>query len=370
MKETKQTTDGLGNSNSITLGPWEWLVAATIVLAVVVVVPRMGGGEFISDDADYRIPYTLSEDYWLYDARRRTAGVGWGTPVVGDSVIWGHYVPPEATLSHYLSGGDGTFLNCGVDGIYPLAMAVLVRYYGSDLTRIEGDPVILHCDPLWLAGEVEHLHDETKDFRLNHERLIPQLWPRVATYKESLSDRIDVAVERWLPFRDGSRHLQLTAYGGLDLPSWAVEHPYKLPPLLPTGPAAEYGAELDTRTWRQRGMTPQDLPFIGLDESLHWRGFIEAVGVFRGRGARVFVVIGPLNEHMLTDAGRATYAALRKAMADRLEALGVPCFVPPVLPSDEYADLSHPLAAGYARWAEMLWADEAFTRFHGVEADE
>ncbi len=355
------------NANSITLGPREWLVAAAIVLAAVIVVPRMGGGEFASGDPDYRIPYALSEDYWLYDARNRAVGWRGRTPVVGDSVIWGHYVPPEATLSHYLSGGDGEFLNCGVDGIHPLAMAGLIRHYAAGLTRIEGQPIILHCNPLWLAGEAEHLHDPKNDFRLNHERLIPQLWPKVATYKEPLSDRIDVAVERWLPFRSVARHVQWTTCGGLDLPNWAMEHPYGASPPRPDDSPVERKTQLDTRTWRQRGMTPQELSFIGLDESLHWWGFLETVEILRGRGARVFVIIGPLNEHMLSEASRAEYAAMRKAMAERLTADGVECFVPPVLPSAEYADLSHPLAAGYRRLAEMIRAGDAFQRFERGE---
>ena len=368
MAETEETTDALENANSVVLKPRECVIAATLVLVVVIGWPLLRRFEATSPSPNFRVPYALSEDHWLYDLRGWPIATEGGIPVVGDSVIWGHFVRSDETLSACLgyTPGGSPHANLGLDGAHPAALSGLMRYHTSWMTRTPRR-IILHCNPLWLASEVEHLHDADSDFPLNHERLIPQFRPRIATYKAPRSDRIGVAVERRLPFRNYARHLQWMYLDGLDFSSWTIEHPYEFPKLSRQEMPVDDTPPGDARTWRQRGMTSRDLPWIALDESIHWACFIEAVEVLRDRGCPVYVFIGPLNEHMLTDTSRAKYNALRGAMADRLRALGVPCFVPPTLPSDEYADASHPLAAGYRRLAEMIRAADAFRRFNNGE---
>jgi lysophospholipase L1-like esterase len=78
------------------------------------------------------------------------------------------------------------------------------------------------------------------------------------------------------------------------------------------------------------------------------------------RGNRVFVVVGPFNEHMLTPENRAIYADRKAAVAAWLAENKVPHVVAAVLPSEFYADASHPLAEGYAAMAKQLMAAEGF----------
>src|SRR5947207_1553612 len=80
---------------------------------------------------DYRIPYPLSGDYWLYQWRLEQIRPS-SVPVLGDSVIWGEYVRPDGTLTHFLnreSGQPDRFVNIGVNGVFPLAMEGLIREY-------------------------------------------------------------------------------------------------------------------------------------------------------------------------------------------------------------------------------------------------
>ncbi len=86
-----------------------------------------------------------------------------------------------------------------------------------------------------------------------------------------------------------------------------------------------------------------------------------------GRGNRVFVIVGPFNEHMLTEESLAAYRERKQEAAARLRASGIPHAVPPPLPSRLYADASHPLPAGYRLLAEHLLADGSFVRFLGAE---
>jgi len=68
---------------------------------------------------------------------------------------------------------------------------------------------------------------------------------------------------------------------------------------------------------------------------------------------------------MLTEKSRATYGERRQAVESYLREKQIPCFVPGPLPSEEYADASHPLAEGYRRLAESLLADGAFKAWLG-----
>jgi hypothetical protein len=160
---------------------------------------------------DHRLPYTLGNDYWTYGRLCRAACAEGKTLVVGDSVVWGHYVAKDQTLPAHLNrlAGADRFANLGLDGIHPAAMAGLVQYYGR---AISGKKVILHCNPLWMSSK-RHDLQETKEFAFNHPTLVPQFFPSIPCYRESWSDRLGIAIERRLPFHAWKKHLQLAYLG-------------------------------------------------------------------------------------------------------------------------------------------------------------
>ena len=80
---------------------------------------------------------------------------------------------------------------------------------------------------------------------------------------------------------------------------------------------------------------------------------------------RVFVIVGPFNPHMLKPDSLAAYQKLKGQVAAWLQEQEIPHFVPDPLPSELYADASHPLAEGYRLLAQQLYAHEAFARFDG-----
>jgi hypothetical protein len=89
--------------NAMRLSARQWLVVAAIVAAVLVATPWVWKKiERFETGPDYRIPYALSKDYWLYERRlKRLAATD--IVVFGDSVIWGEYVRSDGTLTHFLS---------------------------------------------------------------------------------------------------------------------------------------------------------------------------------------------------------------------------------------------------------------------------
>ena len=78
------------------------------------------------------------------------------------------------------------------------------------------------------------------------------------------------------------------------------------------------------------------------------------IDTLKGRGNRVFVLLGPFNEHMLTDSSRERYQSVKALLEEGLKSQGVEYFAPAPLASDQYGDASHPLAPGYETLAREL----------------
>jgi hypothetical protein len=352
-------------SNAVRLSTVMWLVAAAVVVAFMLFAPALWEkAEPFSPGPDYRLPYSLSSDYWLYSRYARTAAAASDRVlVIGDSVIWGQYVARDQTLSHYLSreAGGPRFANFGLDGAHPAALAGLLEYYGGD---IAGRRVLLHCNLLWTASK-KHDLQEKKEFRFNHPALVPQFTPEIPCYAESLSRRLSIAIGRRAAFSAWANHLQVAYLGQTDLAAWTLQHPYDNPAatLWPGLPRTDDRPRHDAATWTERGIERQSLAWVDLDGSLQWRCFRRAVKILRERGNQVFVLVGPFNEHMLEDANRAVYAERKRTVEAWLRENGVPCLAPDALPSHLYADASHPLSEGYALLARRMMEDAAFAKW-------
>ena len=348
-------------SNAVRLTGREWLIVAVFALPFVVFLPSLWKNvESFTLEPDYRMPHDLSSDYWLYERYTDLASQQYDTLLVGDSVVWGEYVRRGGTLSHYLNEltGQERYANLGLDGAHPLALSGLIEH---DAKRISGKNVVLHCNPLWMSSSRADLR-ESQVGEFNHPRLVPQFSPKIAAYKEEISPRIGVVVERYLPVSSWSNHLQQAYYDRADIPSWTLEHPYENPlkPLTQGLPPMDDSLRHLPQPWYKSGITPQDYPWIDLGSSLQWPAFRRAVEILETRGNRLFVLVGPFNEHLLTPNSRSAYREVKKTITDWLSARQIPYAAPPALPSELYGDASHPLADGYARLARQLLGEPFF----------
>ncbi|MCL4695284.1 MAG: hypothetical protein KJ060_22570, partial [Candidatus Hydrogenedentes bacterium] len=84
----RQEADGAPfASNALRLTARQWAIAVIILAIGYFLLPRAWMQvEAFAPDADYRIPYALSNDYWIYE---RYAGEVASTdqiPIIGDSV--------------------------------------------------------------------------------------------------------------------------------------------------------------------------------------------------------------------------------------------------------------------------------------------
>jgi len=355
-------------SNAIRLTLREWIVSGTIIWFAAISVPRVWRNvERFAAPADFRVPYALSEDYWTYQQLVQDTVDKGQVLVIGDSVIWGEYVTPDATFSHFLNRhlGRHNFVNGGLNGSHSLALSGLVRHHAH---RLRDTQVILHCNLLWMSSVERDLQTD-REFTFNHPALVPQFWPRIPCYKAPVDERIGVCIDRNIGIRSWVHHLRIRDFESLDVPSWSFEYPY-------TNPLSQVHfsqiqplnqPHSSPTSWTERGIEAQDIPWIDLDTSLQWQGFCDTVELLQTRRNSVFVVVGPFNEHLLTETSSQRYRTMKQAAEAWLRKKRIPYSLPRLLPSEEYGDASHPLAAGYARLAQQIYADAAFQRWLEVE---
>ncbi len=350
-------------SNAMTLSGRQLLglglCAVVFVLAAPAAWERL---EPLERGDDYRIPYALSSDYWLFERMAREAAARRETVVLGDSVVWGQYVTRGQTLSHYLNAPAGLehaagaerVANLGVDGMHPAALAGVLEHHAAS---IAGMKVIVHCNPLWMSSPTHDLSGEG-EFRFNHPALVPQFAPRIPCYREEVSHRLGAVAARYVPFLQWASHVQLAYVDQTSVPEWTMEHPYALPldALSARLPPSDNRLRHRPVPWTEQGIRPQDFAWVELDASFQWRSFTRALALLAQRNNRVFVIVGPFNEHLLTESGMRGYVRVRDGIAAWLRCHHIDHDVPPALPSEQYADASHPLADGYRALAERILA--------------
>jgi hypothetical protein len=344
-------------SNAIRLTGREWLCVLLLTGLLLLVPSLWKQYEPLTLEPDYRMPHELGHDYWLYERWAGLAAEQYDTLILGDSVVWGEYVRPHETLSHYLNeqAGRQRYANLGLDGAHPMALAGLVEHYAGS---VRGKTVLLQCNPLWLSSPETDLQDTKQLNRFHHPRLVAQFVPHIPNYQEEISPRIGIVVEQHSSLNSWANHLQQAYYGGTDIPSWTLEHPYDNPlePLARGLPALQDAPGKKALPWFKAGFTAKDDPWIDLDTSLQWQAFQRVVKLLQQRGNRVLVLVGPFNEAMLKPASLTRYQGVKTAIAAWLTAQGIPHMIPAPPRSEWYGDASHPLAAGYAELARQLAA--------------
>jgi hypothetical protein len=349
-------------SNGVRLTAREWLVVGIFTVLFVAFTPSLWERvEPYTLEPDQRMPHDLSNDYWLYERYAKQAAEQYDALVIGDSVVWGEYVNGHETLSHYLNelAGRERYANLGLDGAHPLALGGLIEHYAG---RLVNKDLLLQCNPLWMSSPRADLQDD-KNTEFNHPRLVPQFVPPIPSYREEVSVRIGVVVEQHVPMSSWTTHLQQAYYDRTDLPSWTLEHPNDNPlkPLKRGLPPTDNSRRHDPdRPWYENGITQQDYPWVDLETSLQWHAFQRVVQILQQRGNRVFVLVGPFNEHLLSPNSRRRYQEVKATITSWLEAQQIPHAAPSPLDRTLYGDASHPLRQGYAELARQLQHEPFF----------
>ncbi len=373
-------------SNPLRLTLRQWLVVGVVLAAVLLGVPYLGERlEPFSPGPNYRLPYDFSQDYWHGSRWLSAAAERRAVLLIGDSVVWGEYVGAGEALSAELNRRVGAerFANLGVNGLHPAALLGLLRHHGE---AVHDREVILVLNTLWLSSARHDLRErpavgDEAQATFNHPALVPQFWPRVPRYQAGFEERLGVVVERRSAFLEWVSHLNaksayanaLLAAGADDATAGAEPEPRLDDPtpkpyrgLFIAVPPPAPGPHGQPLTWEARGIPVSAIAWPTPGESLQWRFFCETVRLLRGRGNRVGVLVAPFNPYLQDPESQARYERLVAGMVTEMSAWReVAVLRPPALPADEYADASHPLAAGYARLAAAMAADASFRPWLG-----
>ncbi|MGK0185472.1 MAG: hypothetical protein ACI9R3_001250 [Verrucomicrobiales bacterium] len=367
--------------NPFQLDGKHWFLAFALVAIVAVLLPELGSQpQVFANPPDYRVPYSVSKDYWLYGRHLdRAANDPAAVFVVGDSVVWGEYVKKDGTLSHFLNTQRGSatglnYVNAGVNGQFPLALDGLLTHYGR---AIRGRKVLLHCNLLWMSSPEADL-SSTKEQAFNHQPLVPQLPGSVPCYKADVDTRLGHLVDHAIPVFAFSNHLQIARFDAMSLPDWTLATDGKWPPSypniyanpltlltapIPAEPVIDSERGVDSKRhqpWFSRGLKPQSYAWVPLEDSLQWAAFQRIVQRLRAWSCDVIVVLGPFNTHMITNENRTAFDAMSSGVQQWFFENGVGYVAPDTLPQEYYGDASHPLTAGYEQLASILRQNETF----------
>lgn len=335
----------------------EWLLVAllvTLLLAVAPHIPFRGRAPVV--ERDYRIPYALSTRYDLYRRYTTLAAAQFPTLLLGDSVVWGQCARRHDTLAHHLNElvKQPRFANAGLDGMHPVALAELLEYHAPAISNTR---VILQFDPLWLMQEGPS-SPHTRDVLYNRPNLIPRLAAHfTGPFKEAASLSWSHVMKN-SPLKDWGERLADTR---VDFLAWSLDHPYESPlqAISSALPPSEDSHPQRLIPWDQIPSAMVVTRFDPLSDDLQWNAFLRIIALLQSRGNEILVLLGPMNEHMMAPQTLEPYLRLKTGMADQLRAKGVRFFAPSVLPSLHYADICHPLGAGYAELARELLQKES-----------
>ena len=364
---------------AVQLSARQWLCTLGLSLGFAWLLPvAWTGFEAFEPVPHYRVPYELSNDYWLYERWLGQLPPD-AIPVVGDSVVWSEYTAHDGTLSRFLGEATGTpFANAGINGLYPLALWGLIEHHGGVLSNRR---VLLHCNLLWMSDPEADMQLD-KEQTLNHPGLVPQFVPSISCYRADIDLRLSRALERRLAPFSWVRHLQQAYFGQESLPEWTLadngNHPPSYPNtyrLLPGVEGVRLSAEALSpdrglaserhEPWLANQSGKVNMEWVTPESSRQWRAFCRLAERLQGRGNELLVVVGPLNEHMMNDATREKHRSFRSTVLAWLEGEGIRFVVPKLLPSEEFADASHPLTEGYERLAKRLAEESVFRAWLG-----
>jgi hypothetical protein len=84
--------------------------------------------------------------------------------------------------------------------------------------------------------------------------------------------------------------------------------------------------------------------------------------MLRDKDNDILVMVGPINPYLLSEQSLKKYRRLQRDICKWLDSEKIEYFLVPDMPSEFYADASHPLALGYKQIADGLTKTRFFSQ--------
>jgi hypothetical protein len=337
------------------------MISFLILLLTGAVIPYIFPlADSTSFTGDYRMPYSMGEDYFLYKKYSEKTALEKTIPVIGDSVIWGHYTFNSETLPAQLNRLNPKikFTNMGLDGIHPAAMNGLMNLYSA---KFKNRKIIIGVNLLWMSSPRHDLTGPVNS-EINHKPLLPQFNPEIPSYRPSFEEKISALITRSIPLFSWIDHIRITRFTEKSFYLWTMENPHKS--------IMEYFSHNDVDFKVPEGIQPdkmqeQNIEWATIDKSLQWKFMIDTLTSLKDDGNEVAALITPFNTYMMTEKSRKQYYAILAEMEWILREKRITPVIPSALEKKYFADSSHPTAEGYKLIAEDMMKDREFLEFIG-----
>ena len=146
-------------------------------------------------------------------------------------MIWGEYVLPEGTLTHFLSRQSRrpSIHQLRRQRPFPLAMQGLVEDFSGTLRNRK---IIVQFNPLWLTSPKADLSLADQE-KFNHAGLVPQFTVQIPCYRADASSRISAILDRKVGYFEWVDHIQNAYYHQRSIARWTLEEDGNEPPAYP-----------------------------------------------------------------------------------------------------------------------------------------
>jgi len=333
-------------------------IIITAILALLILSAAPFTISFIDKDefaGNYRIPYAMGENYYLFRHYISAAADSEKIPFFGDSVIWGHYAEKDKTLTSQLNRlqKEKKIANMGIDGIHPAALYGLVKNYTG---KIKNKDMLVGINLLWMSSPRHDLSGEANR-EINHKKLLPQLSRAVPAYEADIEERLSALINRELTFFAWVNHIKMSRFADSSFYRWTIDNPEKTIFSFIGKKETEYTVP----EHMLRNEAPQqNISWVKPEESIQWDYMKKTIKLLKSRGNRVTAYITPYNIHSLTPESRERYFEIREILERELEDDGIPVIAGVTLIKNILPDASHTGEEGYRILAEDLLRNRLF----------
>jgi len=327
----------------------KYIIIILIVITITIIYAMLSLTANYVFTENYRVPHRMNEDYYLFKKYSGHLASDNAIQIIGDSVIWGHYVSEDDTLSAYLNkfSKDKKFANMGLEGIYPIAMNGLIRNF----SMLKDKKIIVGFNLLWISSPKHDLSGEP-EHNINHKKILPQFYRGIPSYKPDIEDRLTAIISISAPLL-WIEHIKMNYFKEKNFYAWTIENPHNN--IMNYFSGNSNGIYIPPEPMRLTQANKQNIEWVEIEKSIQWKYLLKTISYLKKNGNDIIVLITPFNTYMLTDQSRDKYYSIISDIRKELSGTDINFIIPEIQEKNFFADSSHFTAEGYRAIATEIY---------------